>query len=306
MAGALALLAFRLKLFVIALVIAALLGERLSTITRMDAVAEMVHRFTVTLGKRLNRASRSVATRVYRGMIAAAILIVPAVVTGIFLSTGDSALQSIALVIMIALLGRGLQSHTLFTRWKQAKEGTLSLEAGTILFNDTHGVLRHTIATSADLFAIRVIGSGFWFIIGGVPAMFCYLALSVAAQHYSADREGNEAFGWAVAHVFSAVNVLPRLIFSVLLILAACIVPKTMPVRGIRQFARQPNNARALVAALLGISLESAAGSSATISSWVGAGTAQLATRHLERWILLLLALMTLLMVGLLALTLYK
>lgn len=302
MSALLSLLLLRAKLLAFLTLIAFFLGEPLAEVTRFNLLAAKFHRFTATLGRKLNRPARSIATRVYRGMVALVMLEIPVLAAAAVLMRYD--FQWLAALVVIALLGRGFRTRTLLTRLKQARAGKLMLEQDDALFADTHGALRHTIATSAEQFSIRVIGSGFWFVIGDLPGMFAYLVLAMAAGHYSVLREENLAFGWSATRLFRLADFLPRLLATLLLLLGSIFVPQLSPLRAIRGFFTGTYRFLSTVAALLGIAL---GGKMVTAAGevelpWQGTGTAQLLPIHLVRWIALMAVATLLWLIALLAL----
>ena len=303
MSGLLALVVFRAKLLAFMLVVALVLGEKLSALSRMDHMAQRYHRFAILLGTRLNRPSRSIATLVYRGIIAIVLLEIPVLILAFFLSRNDMLIELLGIVVMVALLGRGFQSHRLMRCLQQAKTGTLALEVDHTLYADTHGVLRHTIARSAERFSIHVIGGGFWFVLGGLPCTLAYLAIAVAAQHYHADAY--RAFGWATGHLFRIVHTIPQFFSNLLLLCAGFLIPKTHPLTAVRHIRCNHREGLSIVAALLDIALEAPTktGSPSSAEGWIGNGTAQLTVVHFTRWLALLVVASVLLWLGLLTFT---
>lgn len=281
-------LLLRAKLLALLTLIAFFAGEKLAGFSQVNRLAAAAHTFTGTLGQKLNRPSRSIGIRVYRGIIALAILEIPALAAAVLLTRPD--LFWLEALVVIALLGRGFASHTLLAWLKQARAGTLALQADNILFADTHGVLRHMIATSAERFAVRVIGGGFWFVVGGLPMMLAYLALAMAAAHYAPTRQENLAFGWAATRLYRFADALPRLLATLLLLTGGLCVPRTSPFRALRKALTGRRNWLAILAELLDISLGGRTASEAgeVELPWQGSGTAQLTAQHLASWCALL------------------
>ena len=288
--AALALLAFRGLQLALLTFVAFVIGEQLARFSQADRAAAYLHRAVAALGRKLNRSGRSVATRAYRGIIALFMIELPAVLAGIFLSADHPALEILTAVLMVALLGRGLPIQSLYARWRQAKAGTLPLEADHRLFADTHGLLRHAILTSAEHFSVRVIGSGFWFLIGGPALMLAYLAMAMAAAHYAPRREEDRAFAWASSSLFRLVDTIPRLVATLLLLVAGCAIPRLHPIAALSDAMTAERSWRGLVAELLGISLGGKVQDTygEREISWRGKGTAQITATHLGSWLLLL------------------
>jgi cobalamin biosynthesis protein CobD/CbiB len=288
MLALLPLFLFRAKLLALLTLIAFFGGETLAKFSRLNLLAKKFHALADTLGKKLNRPSRSVATRVYRGIAALVMLEIPALAIAAVLQ--QSRFTLLAALMIIALLGRGLPTRSLLTRLKQARSGSLMLEQEDALFADTHGVLRHTISTSGERFAVRVVGAGFWFVIGGVIAMFAYLVLAMAAAHYSLLRSENIAFGWVAARLYRLADMIPRLLTSLVMLIGGLCVPRIHPFRALRSVMLRERNWTAMVAELVGISLGGKVMHEAGEIElpWQGGGTAQLTAAHLASWLALL------------------
>ncbi len=292
-AGLLALIVYRAKALALFTLMAFFIGEKLAELSRLNVAADRLHGLTKTLGRKLNRPTRSVSTRVYRGMVALLILEVPALAASIVLARPSPLGELLVALVMVALLGRGLATFTLVKRWRQAKAGTLMLDADNTLFADTHGVLRHTITASAEHFATRVIGGGFWFVIGGVPLLFAYLALAMAAAHTTPLREDNRAFGWAANRLYRLTDAAPRLLASTALLISGCFVPRMHPLKALQTLSHRSFSEGGwlrMMAELMGISLGGRMVSEAgeVELPWQGNGTAQLTATHLTGWLALL------------------
>lgn len=303
MSGLLLAFALRAKLLALVTLLAFFVGENLAELAQVNRLAGSLRQLAAALAQKLNRASRSTAARLHRGIIVAALLVVPAMVLGIVLSGNGIFLRVLTIVLLITLLGRGFTTATLFKRWQLAREGKLALEAEDRLFGDTHGVLRHLILTSAEGFATNVVGGGFWFALGGFPLMLPYLALAMAHGRYATGRDADLPFAWAATTAYRLADTPPRFIASLLLVISGFFVPRTRPLKAIGAFTSHEETWYGLVASLLDISLggrvKRAAGE--LTLPWLGGGSAQLTQQHLTRW-MAVLGVATLLWLVLLAL----
>lgn len=306
MGSLLALFVFRARLLACLILIGCSFGDRLARLLRIDWLAQKFHDFTDTLGHKLNRESRSVATRVYRGIIALVVLEIPALALAAILQQHANVTELLAVIAIVTLLGRGFATSTMADQLKQARAGTLTLEQDDNLFADTHGVLRYLIERSAERFATRIIGAGFWFVLAGMPGMFAYLVLALAASHYSPLRPENAAFGWAAEHLYRVADMPPRIISSLLLLIAGTVVAKTHPVAALRSLFHGEHRWLTMVAELMGVALggKIVTPAGAVELPWQGTGTAQLTASHLAVWIGVLIAATLLWLLSLLALSL--
>lgn len=271
----------RLLVLVAATVAGLLIGEPLARLFQLPGLMQMLTRTTRRLGDKLNK--RDSATRAWRGLVVLGMLLLPALTLGVLLIP-HPVLQGTVLALVA---GMAIAPYASIAQWQKLTRGDLTLSADAYLFNDTHGLLRHRILGHATAVATGVVGIGFWYVLGGMPAAACYLVLALAAAHYTPELERNLAFGTPAALLFKAADTLPRHLLHFLLLVAGCLVPGAQPVKAGRHFF---SDGPLLLATLLGLSLggrmPSAAG--ARHRDWVGSGTAKPDARHLTRWLILL------------------
>jgi adenosylcobinamide-phosphate synthase len=273
------------------LFLAFLLGEYPARFTGLDALLTRMQSWLAALTRKLNRRQRGTAALVYRGMVVLVLAVIPAVALGWLLARPMPWMQLLAMLIVAALYGRAFATFRLLRLWHRARRGTLPLElpGGDFLFPDTHAVLRYTIATSARAFATGIVGASFWFVLGGMPLMFAYLA--IAALHA---QLRSPAFGWAAHALFRLLDAIPSMLSTLLLTLAALFTPRTRPLA-----ARRARSREGVVAHLLDLSLGGPMPEGN--APWVGTGTPKLNEAHLLRWILLRLVASFLLLLCLIA-----
>ena len=272
----LSLFAGRLETLIPLLTIGFFLGEIVAQFTGLNAGLDWLDRTALHFRHKLNRADRSIATRIYRGMIAAGMFLLPALIFGIALAQ----IAPLCLLLIVALFGRGFQTFRLLRLWNAAKAGTLGLEIPGLafLFADHHAVLRYLVLTSAERFASHVIGLSFWYVIGGMPIALCYLVLAEIVPVFTVP-----VFGWACGALWRLVHFIPVLITSLLLVLGGVFTPHVRPFSALskrRYFV--------LVAQLLNVSLGGTL--PGREMAWYGGGTAKLLPSHLGRWLILRLS----------------
>ena len=275
----------RAEMLVPLLVVALVLGSVPMRVAGpiVQAQRRMAERFE----RKLNRSNRSVGTRVYRGMIAVGMLLVPSIALGVVLARSNPLSHWAALLVLVAMLGHGLDMPHTVRLWQRARSSALPLElpGRDFLFADSHALLRYLVLEGAERVAVLVVGVSVWFVLGGITLALVYGTLSVLALVYR-----GPAFGWAAKGLFRVMDVLPRALTCVLMLLAALFVPGARPFAMLRARSYQ-----AVVAGVMGVSL------GGTLPGrelpWMGDGTPKLMPVHLLRLVLLEVAMVVLLMV---------
>jgi cobalamin biosynthesis protein CobD/CbiB len=275
----LASIASRAEMLAPLLVVAFFIGEFLAR-GPLSHLLTRGTRLVTRLGSKLNRDKRSVATLVYRGMVAIFMLLVPAMLIAALLSQPIPWVAVLGAFLLVAWFGHCFASFTTLTMWRRAKADGLPLELPGLdyLFADSHAVIRYLVTTRMEAFAVGIIGGSVWYLLGGFPLMAAYLTLAASARAY----HNSFAFGWAARSLFGLMDILPRLISLVLIHLAAIFTPHCKPFAQL--FAK---HWLSHVAGILGVALGGPTPSGET--PWFGTGTARLTPQHLGRAIYLLL-----------------
>lgn len=253
------------------------IGELIARITGVEWLVMSIGHLAAKLERKLNRPDRSVATRVYRGMIALGMLLIPTVIVGILLIQDRLLAHWASLLLMVALFGHGFGVIRQWRYWHHANRGQMKLELPGLsyLFADSHAVLRYLILTGGERFAVYVVGASVAYIAGGVVLVLAYLMVAELAHHHH-----GAMFGWAANALFRLVDFIPRLLTLALLLLAGLFVPGAKPLR-----ARKARSYYGFLAYLT----DSALGG--TLPSrelpWAGEGTPKALPVHLARWLLL-------------------
>lgn len=256
------------------LVVAGLLaGEFVAHYTGVDAVLAWCRRVASRFVLKLNRPDRSIATRLYRGIVATGMLVLPAMVLGVVLND----ITPLVLLLLVALFGHAFTSASLLEAWRRARTSHQKLELPHVdfLFADSHAVLRYLVTDSAERYASGVAGICFWYVIGGLPMVLGYVVLAEIAPVYAVP-----VFGWAASSLFRVVHAIPKAFSVLFLTLGAVFTPRAKPFAALRA-----RSYLAVVARLLNISLGGAMPQRNL--PWVGTGTPKLLPEHLARWLLL-------------------
>ncbi len=267
----------RAELLVPLLVAGFLVGELVAKVTGVEWLVLQVGRVATKLERKLNRPNRSIATRVYRGIIALCMMLVPTVAVGLLLTYNIPLRHWAPLVLLIALFGHGFSPVRQWRYWRQAKAGKMPLELPrlTFLFADSHAVLRYLILTGSERFAVYVVGVSLAYSVGGVVLMLVYVMVAELAQHHQ-----GAVFGWGANALFRLLDTVPRTVTLVLLTLAGFFVPGAKPLH--------VRKARSYYSGLAYLTDSALGGALPTRSlPWVGEGTPRALPEHLARWLLL-------------------
>lgn len=267
------------------LLAALVLGEPLARLLRMPKAGQWVGAQVLLLNRKLNRPQRSIATRLYRGMAAVAMVLVPALLTGLLLLRDKPSSPLLVTLLLVALFGALLRPYARLQLRRQAKTGSLSLSADhpDFLFADTHARLRHAIYEAGQQVQLA-IGASCFFLLADMPGLCMYLALAMCAAAYHPALADNRAFGWAAHRLWRAVNAVPYALFLLLSWLAAWCVAGTAPIRTLTHAAtarRLHGWAASLLVLAIGGPMPTLGGTCSL--PWAGIGTAKVETVHLSR-----------------------
>lgn len=281
----------------LALLVAVPFGWAITRLLGTHAVRHGLSQLATSLGRRLNKRQRDVATLVWRGVIVTALFFVPALVMGALL---DRLLGPWRWLVPMAIFSFAFEMGPMLKLWRQARNGALPLSISRphYLFPDQHAVLRYRILTHSRQFATGVVGVAWWYLLLGNAGALAYLALALAASHYATEHEENRAFGGVAVQGFALADALPRGLAGLFLSLAALVIPGTAPRHAL---ARLGQRWHAFLAALLRISLGGPIPLAQRhyLLDWAGDGTPMLDASHLTRWLLLWLVALAWLIMGL-------
>ncbi|HPQ51257.1 MAG TPA: cobalamin biosynthesis protein [Alphaproteobacteria bacterium] len=164
---------------------------------------------------------------------------------------------------------------------------------------DDHGIIRVGIGLVATSFDKGLVAPIFWFLIGGLPAAYIYCGIAAACWSLSKDGFA-KGIGTLALKLETAFGIVPQILSSVLIALAALATPAAGMTRTIRGLLSGKGHAPyaegglavTAIAYALGVSLggpvEDISGS-VLKRSWVGSSksTARVECRHLRQAIYL-------------------
>ncbi|CAM1638719.1 Cobalamin biosynthesis CobD/CbiB [Bartonella apis] len=182
---------------------------------------------------RFNRKSMSPRRRKWFGIIAILILLLASFVVGFFihrflLQLGFTGIIIEALVASIFIAQKSLVDHV--GKVEQAfKQGSLvearssvSLIVGRETKNlDESAICRAAIESLAENSSDGVVAPVFWFLILGLPGLFCYKLVNTADSMIGYKNERFKDFGWASARLDDIVNFIPARLTAFVFILTS-------------------------------------------------------------------------------------
>ncbi|MBH9982708.1 cobalamin biosynthesis protein [Bartonella sp. B10834G6] len=182
---------------------------------------------------RFNRKSMSPRRRKWFGIIAILILLLASFVVGFFihklsLGLGVSGIIIEALFASIFIAQKSLVDHVGKVE-KAFKQGSLvearsavSLIVGRETENlDESAICRAAIESLAENSSDGVVAPVFWYLIFGLPGLFCYKLVNTADSMIGYKNERFKDFGWASARLDDVVNFIPARLTTFIVILTS-------------------------------------------------------------------------------------
>lgn len=246
------------------------------------------------LDLRLNRDSRSTASRVARGtavvlIIAALAFAVGYVIAGLALGWRHGWIVEIVVVATLlaqrsAFDGARAVARMLRTRGVEVGRETLARSASYDVSSlDENAVARGTIEGCAERFCDGVIGPALWYMVLGLPGICAYRAITAAARRIGHSTPHYAAFGGGAAWLDRMANFAPAPLAGMILTLAAAFVPGANPLRALTTMARDSRNRAAPGA--LGLSLAGPRRYRGEVmrGPWIGNGRARATVADITR-----------------------
>ncbi|WP_295950281.1 adenosylcobinamide-phosphate synthase CbiB [uncultured Bartonella sp.] len=182
---------------------------------------------------RFNRKSMSSRRRKWFGITTILVLLLVTFIIGLFihrflLQLGFTGIIIEALVASIFIAQKSLVDHVGKVE-KAFKQGSLveardavSLIVGRETKNlDESAVCRAAIESLAENSSDGVVAPVFWYLILGLPGLFCYKLVNTADSMIGYKNERFKDFGWASARLDDVVNFIPARLTAFIVILTS-------------------------------------------------------------------------------------
>lgn len=182
---------------------------------------------------RFNRKSMSSRRRKWFGIIAILVLLLVTFIIGLIihallLQLGFTGIIIEALVASIFLAQKSLVDHVgkVEKAFKLGSlveaRGAVSLIVGRDTKNlDESAVCRAAIESLAENSSDGVVAPVFWYLILGLPGLFCYKLVNTADSMVGYKNERFKDFGWASARLDDVVNFIPARLTAFIVILTS-------------------------------------------------------------------------------------
>lgn len=196
----------------------------------------LVRQATRFFDRRLNRDSRSDATRQFRGVLTVIVLVGGAAAIGAAISAYLRVVYY-SWVIEALLVGVLLMQRGLFERVAElgkalqvlgpigARGAVVKLVGHDPESLDEAGVARTAIEALFAKFSTAVIAPAFWYLLLGLPGLFAYKTASTLDNVIGHRSPRYLAFGWAAARFDDVLNWIPARLTAALISLAALMLP---------------------------------------------------------------------------------
>ena len=304
------LLSDRLTLLLFGLIVGAVLfgPHTLYRKLGLHRPAERMGIWMDRIAQKLNRSHRSVATRVYRGIILLLFFAALAVLTGVAvlqISAFASWVQWLEILFITYLIPlRPLYSQVATIRRRLQRDAIDKARecAGEIGLRDhtrlaAHGLRRVSLEYLATRFSDAIIAPVCWYLLLGLPGLLLLRMVDLIDRQIGQRNEAHLAFGWAAAKLEDIMMLIPARLSALFIVLAAFFVPKGKPLGALRTLISQarktisPNNGWLLAgfAGALNISLGGPHKQRdwRVEDAWIGPGSAKIEDDDLRRGITL-------------------
>jgi len=222
----------RLLLLVAGLAIDGLFADMPAVFRYVDHPVAVAGRAIAFFDRKLNRETRSEASRRDRGVITVVLLVGAAAVLGFAierLCLGHLLGRIVeALLIGVLVAQRSLYEHVAAV--------AAALDAGGLgagrnavrrivgrdpMSLDAHGIVRAAIESLAENFSDGVVAPVFWYLLLGLPGLFAYKMANTLDSMIGHRTKRYHSFGWAAARLDDVLNLMPAPISGLLLAAAA-------------------------------------------------------------------------------------
>ena len=198
---------------------------------------------------KLNRSRRGPRALVVRGAIVTFFLCGAAGSIGWALSAWSQSFRSgwvIDLAFMVLFVsqrgGYGDASRTIraLTRdgLSAGRKAVAAYHGGNPARLDDHGICRGLTEHLASELGRWLVGPVFWYLLGGLPGLFLYVAVLALAHGFARDDEARTGFGWMAVRLERIAGWLPGRLAGVLVVLASLLAPTARPIQAWRAMVK--------------------------------------------------------------------
>lgn len=293
-----------LLLLVAGLAIDAWFGDMPALFSRVPHPVVLAGRAVAFFDRKLNRESRSEASRCGRGIVTVIVLVGLAAAIGLAVqevcrgSLFGAAVETLLIAVFVAQ--RSLYEHVADVAEALDRGGlTAGRDAVRHIVGrdpmklDAYGVARAAIESLAENFSDGVVAPVFWYLLLGLPGLFAYKTVNTLDSMIGHKTQHYRSFGWAPARFDDLANLVPARISGVLITGAALFAEKGRPGRALAIMLRDARKHRspnagwpeAAMAGALGLALAGPRHypEGPVVDPWVGDGTARAATSDIAR-----------------------
>lgn len=274
----------------------------------LGALGDYLRELLRNLERRLNKTTRSPRERAVRGSV---VLLAMLLLTG-FVAASLSALTAVhqwgwlgeAFILALFIPQRLIydEAKRVFTLLKadNLADARKEVERHSLrdAYNlDKHGVARSTIEFLASAFADRVLSPILWYVLLGLPGFVASKIITEAALMLGYESRRHKSYGKTPGRLETVINYLPARVAGIIVVLAACFVPKGKPAKAIKCLLNQsegiilPRKGEPIAAAAGALHVSLAGPRSVqgflVEDAWVGNGSAKATLKDLRKMLLL-------------------
>ena len=229
-----------LLLLVAGLVIDALFGDMPAIFRYVPHPVVLAGRAIAFFDRKLNRETRSEASRRERGIVTAFVLVGGAALFGLIVERvcRGTLVGAIVEAVLIAVLvaQRSLYEHVAAVAGALAnggldrgREAVRHIVGRDPMSLDAHGVARAALESLAENFSDGVVAPVFWYLLLGLPGLFAYKMANTLDSMIGHRTPRYRAFGWAAARLDDVLNTVPAPLSGMLFAMAAVFAKNCRP-----------------------------------------------------------------------------
>ena len=238
-----------LLLLVAGLAVDALFGDLPAVFRYVPHPVVLAGRAIAFFDRKLNRETRSEASRRERGIVAVVVLVGGAGLLGLVVEriSRGTLIGAAVEVVLIAILvaQRSLYEHVAAVAAGLAggglaggREAVRHIVGRDPMSLDAHGVARAALESLAENFSDGVVAPVFWYLLLGLPGLFAYKMANTLDSMIGHRTPRYEAFGWAAARLDDVLNIVPAPLSGLLFAVAAVFAKNCRPDRAVAVMVR--------------------------------------------------------------------